>query len=149
MARMHTKKRGKSASRKPINKAAPWVTHSAEDVEALVVKYAKEGNSEATIGRILRDVHAIPSIRLVAGKTISQILTDKKLNPKYPSDLIDLIRRAVAVKKHMQDNSRDLQNRIKLGHIEAKIKRLVKYYRGNKLPADWKYNPEKAELLVK
>ncbi len=149
MARMHTKKRGKSASQKPFNRSASWVAQTPEEVEELVVKYAKEGNSEATIGRIVRDVHSIPSVRTVAKKTISQILVEKNLAPKYPTDLIDLIRRAVAMRTHLKSNNRDVQNATTLNHVEAKIKRLVKYYRGSKLPQKWKYDPEQAELLVK
>ena len=146
---MHTKKRGKSASQKPFNRSASWVVQTPEEIDELIVKYAKEGNSESAIGRILRDVHSIPSVKTVTKKTISQILAEKSLTPKYPTDLMDLIRRAVTMRTHLKNNNRDTQNKTKLSHTEAKIKRLVKYYRGTKLPDKWKYEPEKAGLLVK
>ena len=55
----------------------------------------------------------------------------------------------MGVRKHLKENKRDKSNAIKLSHVESKIKRLVVYYRGKKLPKDWKYEPEKAALLVK
>jgi small subunit ribosomal protein S15 len=122
---------------------------SKDEIIALVEKLSKEGKPERVIGLILRDEYGVPSVKAVVGKTVSQILAEKKLSPKYPSDLIDLIRRAVGVRKHLKANTRDTSNKIKLVHIESKIKRLVRYYRGNKLPSDWKYNPDEAALLVK
>ena len=49
---------------------------------------------------------------------------------------------------HLKTNNRDISNKSK-SYTLSKIKRLVKYYRGKKLSKDWKYEPEKAELLVK
>jgi len=150
MARMHSRKKGKSKSRKHVGKMAPsWVKQSKEEVAGLVVKLAKEGTPAARIGLELRDQHGIPSVKSVTGKTISQILSEKKLAPDYPDDLMALIRRAVGLRKHLKSNTRDTANREKLGHIESKIKRLVVYYRGKKLPQKWKYDPEEAALLVK
>jgi len=150
MARMHSKKRGRSGSRKSKFKTLPaWVRQSKDDVFALVEKYAKEGASGAAIGQKLRDEHGVPSVKLVTGKTISQILAEKNLAGKYPADMLDLIRRAVAMRRHLKENSRDSFNKQKLVHVESKIKRLVRYYRGKKLPSDWAYDPETAALLVK
>ncbi len=149
MARLHTRKKGRSASRKPIVKSIGWVRSSKEEVVALIEKLAKEGRTEAQIGLSLRDEHGVPSVKAIVGKTVSQVLAEKKLSPKYPSDLIDLIRKAVFVRKHLEANPRDKQNRKKLNDIESKIKRLVRYYRGRKLPQDWKYSSEEAALLVK
>lgn len=150
MARLHTRKRGKSRSKKPVaSSAAKWVDYSAEEVTGFVENLAKEGKSEAQIGLVLRDQYGIPSVKLLTGKTISQLLKEKNLSPKYPSDLVALLRKAVNIMDHLKSNSGDKSNRIKLSHVEAKIKRLVKYYRGNKLPANWKYNPETAALIVK
>ncbi|MCX8203629.1 MAG: 30S ribosomal protein S15, partial [Nitrososphaeria archaeon] len=42
MARMHARKRGKSGSKRPISKSPPsWVTATPEEVEELVVSYAR------------------------------------------------------------------------------------------------------------
>ena len=43
MARMHSRKKGKSGSKKPPIKFIPkWVRYKKEDVEELVVKLAKD-----------------------------------------------------------------------------------------------------------
>ncbi len=149
MARLHTRKRGKSKSHKLASSAAKWVEYSKEEVESFVEKLASEGKSEAKIGLVLRDQYGIPSVKLLTGRTISQFLLEKNLAPKYPSDLIALLRRSVNMRRHLKENSRDVSNKIKLALVESKIKRLVKYYRGKKLPVDWKYNPETAALIVK
>jgi small subunit ribosomal protein S15 len=86
---------------------------------------------------------------MITGKKVGKILEERNAAPKYPSTLIDLIRKAVSLRKHLEVNSRDKQNKKKLTDVESKIKRLVRYYRGNKLPADWKYSHEEAALLVK
>jgi small subunit ribosomal protein S15 len=150
MARLHTRKRGASKSRKPAVKTVPtWVKLSKEDIASLVDKLAREGKTPAGIGQVLRDQYGIPSAKVMTGKRVTKILTEKGSAPKYPADLMSLIRRAVRMQKHIAANKKDTHNRQKLSHVEAKIKRLVKYYRGNKLPADWKYDPAKAQLLVK
>lgn len=150
MAKMHTRKKGKSSSTKPTNATKPtWVTMTQAEIEDLVVEIAKTGKTEAQIGQILRDQYAIPSVKLLTGKTISQVLKSRKAASEYPSDLIDLIRRAMNIRKHLGKNTRDDSNKKKLTDVESKVKRLVRYYRGKKLPAGWKYDPEKAALLVK
>ena len=150
MARMHTRKRGAAKSRKPFGKGAPsWVKQSKEEIASLVEKLAREGKSPAEIGQVLRDQHGIPSAKAVTGKKVSKIMAEKSVSPEYPPDLMSLIRRAVRMHRYAATNKKDTLNAQKLSHVEAKIKRLVKYYRGNKLPADWKYDPAQAELLVK
>ncbi len=150
MARMHSRHRGKSKSTKSVNKtAAPWVQANAKDVSKLVETLAKEGKREPEIGVILRDSHGIPNAKQVTGKTISTILKEENLSPTYPTDLMNLIIKAVRLRKHLKINKKDVANNYSLRNVESKIRRLVKYYRGNKLPKDWKYDSEKAALLVK
>jgi small subunit ribosomal protein S15 len=150
MARLHTRKRGASKSKKPAVKAAPaWVKLSKDEIASVADKLSREGKTPAAIGQVLRDQYGVPSAKVMTGKRVTAILSDKGSAPQYPSDLMSLIRRAVRMRKHVLANKKDTHNRQKLSHVEAKIKRLVKYYRGNKLPDDWKYDPEQAELLVK
>jgi small subunit ribosomal protein S15 len=150
MARLHTRKRGASKSRKPAVKTVPtWVKLSKDEIISLVDKLAREGKTPAAIGQVLRDQYGIPSAKVMTGKRVVKIMEEKGSAPQYPADLMALIRRAVGMHKHLKANKKDTHNTQKLSHVEAKIKRLVKYYRGNKLPADWKYDPAKAELLVK
>jgi small subunit ribosomal protein S15 len=49
----------------------------------------------------------------------------------------------------MNNNKKDLSNERGLHLIEAKIRRLVKYYKRNDvLPQDWLYSLKNAELLI-
>lgn len=151
MARLHSKKRGKSGSKKPAVKVVPsWVEYSAHEVEDLVEKMGREGKTTTEIGMILRDIYGIPSVQSICGKTVLQILKEAGIKQDYPEDLLNLIKRAVRMRKHLLTNRADKHNRTKLIHVESKIGRLVKYYTKTKrLPADWKYDPESAALLVK
>ena len=151
MARLHSKKRGKSGSKKPAVKSVPeWVEYSAHEAEEFVVKMGKEGQGPAAIGMALRDTYGIPSVQNLCGKSITQILVEGGVKMTYPEDLLNLIKRAVNMRNHLHTNRSDKHNRTKLIHVESKIGRLVKYYtKSGRLPADWKYDPETAALLVK
>lgn len=151
MARLHSKKRGKSGSSKPSVKVTPeWVEYSAHEVEELIGKMGKEGRGPAEIGSILRDSYGVPSVQTLCGKSLTAILKENGVKQEYPEDLINLIRRAMNMREHLRTNRSDRHNRTKLIHVESKIGRLVKYYtKSGRIPADWKYDPEKAALLVK
>lgn len=150
MARMHSRARGKSRSTKPSAPKKPsWLGQTAKETELIIVKYAKEGKSPAQIGLHLRDQYGIPSVKLVTGKTVTQILDDKKVAPEIPADLMALIRKAVFIKKHIEANHKDMTAKRGLQLTESKIKRLGDYYRDSgKLPSDWKYDPERIKLYV-
>ena len=148
MARMHTRKKGRSRSRKPAS-TAKWVKVSKEKVSEAVEKLAKEGVPPAKIGLILRDQHGVPSVKAALGMSLDKVLKEKQLQPKYPQDLLDLVKTAVGMRRHLKENKKDTLNRMHLQNVESKINRLVRYYRGKKLPSNWKYVPEEAALLVK
>lgn len=150
MARMHSGARGKSGSTKPSNPTKPtWLTQSPKETELLVVKYAKEGKSASQIGVLLRDEYGIPSVTLVTGKPVAQILTEKDLQPVIPEDIMALITKVVKVKKHMDENGKDMTAIRGLRLTESKINRLVKYYKSiGRLPPDWSYDPERIKLLI-
>ena len=151
MARMHARKRGKSGSKKPPHRKKPeWVKAKPEEVEELVIKLAKEGKRPSEIGVILRDEYGIPDVKAITGKKLVQILKEHNLAPKFPQDLMDLMKKAVGLRKHLEKHRKDIHNRRALQLIEAKIKRLVNYYKEKgELPKDWYYNPEQAAILVK
>ncbi|VVB65616.1 30S ribosomal protein S15 [Candidatus Gugararchaeum adminiculabundum] len=151
MARMHSKKRGKSGSKKPTTREVPdWVEFAPADVEKMVVDLGNKGMSSATIGMILRDEHGIPSVKNICKKGVTKVLTTGGVKIEYPEDLMSLIKKAVGMRKHITKNNKDASNKTKLVHVESKIRRLVLYYtRVGRLPADWKYNPEQAALIVK
>ncbi len=150
MARMYSRKRGKSKSHAPIKKETPsWVTHGSKEIELLILKYAKEGKTAAQIGLYLRDEYGIPSVKPILKKTITQILKEKNISKELPDDLMALIKRAVMIRKHMEENHKDMTGKRGLQLTESKVKRLVKYYkRTGALDKTWKYDPEKVKLIV-
>ncbi len=149
MARMYSRKKGKSGSTKPLKKSAPWMKMKGTELEKIVVELAKKGNPSAKIGLILRDEYGIPTVRL--NKTrISEILKKHDAYPKMPDDIFNLIRKAVNLHAHMAKNKKDYTSKRGLELTESKIRRLGKFYiRKGELPAKWKYDLEKARLLVK
>ena len=134
-------------------KAAPWVKLKKEEVEEIIVKLAKKGNSSSQIGIILRDQYGIPSIKvkeLHMDERITQIMKKNKAYPPFPEDMYNLLRKAVLLHAHMEKNKRDYTSKRGLQITESKIRRLAKYYKAQKvLPQDWKYDVSKAKLLVK
>ncbi|MEM5871756.1 MAG: 30S ribosomal protein S15 [Candidatus Aenigmatarchaeota archaeon] len=127
-----------------------WVDYKPKEVEDLVIKYAKQGFSSAQIGVILRDTYGIPSVKFLTQKTVTQILKENKLYPKLPEDLLDLMKRAVHISKHLEKNRKDYQAKRGLELTESKIRKLAKYYiRKGILPKDWKYDLEEAKLLIR
>jgi len=150
MARMHSRKKGRAGSKKPSSKTIPkWVRYKKEEIEKIVIKLAKEGNSTSKIGSTLRDQFGVPSVKLITGKTISQILKEEKIYPKYPEDILNLLKKSVNLRDHLEKNKGDSNSKRGLELLESKIRRLGKYYvRKKVLPPDWKYEPEKVKLLV-
>ncbi len=150
MSKRYSGAKGKAGSKKPIKKAVPsWARYGAKEIEMLIVKLLKEGQTPSQIGLHLRDVYGIPDVKIVCNKSITQILADKKALPQIPEDLLALIKKLIFIKKHMDENKQDKVALRGLQITEAKIHRLIKYYkRTGRLPADWKYDVSKAKLYV-
>jgi len=142
MARLYTSKRGKSGSTRPISKKTPsWCKYTSDEVEELVLKLAREGNSPSIIGVVLRDRYAVPLVKSITGKTIKQILaTGQQSQGALPEDLATLLKKAGDLRKHLDKNKKDYVNKRSLAMVESKIHRLVKYYRDKgQLRPDWEY----------
>lgn len=150
MARMYSKKRGKAGSKRPLRKTKhAWVRYKAKEAELLIGKIAKEGKTASRIGVVLRDTYGIPSVKLLTGKSITQIMKEKEVSSNVPEDLMALIRKNILIKKHIESNRQDQTAKRGLGLTESYIRRLVKYYkRTKKLAPDWKYDPAKVKLLL-
>lgn len=150
MARMYSRKKGRSGSTKPVEKVIPsWVNYKAKEIELLVVKYVKEGLTPSRIGIRLRDRYGIPDVKLITGKTINQIIKDKGLERDIPEDLMALIKKSIFVKKHLDENKHDMPAKRGLQLTKSKINRLVKYYkRTGRLPQDWQFNAKNARLYL-
>ncbi len=150
MARMHSRKKGTSGSKKPISKTVPtWSSRKPEEIEKLVVKLGKEDLSSSEIGMILRDQYGIPDVKIATKKKITLILKENKLTDEVPEDLQFLIKKAVKIRKHLENNKKDVVSKRGLQLTESKIRRLEKYYKKEGMLSEkWKYNPEKSRLLV-
>ena len=145
---MPKQEHGKSHQIRPVSKRAPnWCKYQPEEVEAIVVKLAKEGYSPSRIGTILRDRHAVPLAKPITGKTITKMLMEAGLAPTTPEDLGNLIRRAERLALHLEKNRGDAHNKRALQVVEAKIHKLSRYYkRVGVLPRNWKYEAKIASL---
>jgi small subunit ribosomal protein S15 len=132
-----------------VSKRPPsWCKYEAEEVEALVIKLAREGNPPSRIGTILRDQHGIPLTKSLTGKTVSGILAEADMAPSVPEDLEMLLKKASRLSTHLERNKMDLINKRALQIMEAKIHKLSKYYRREGvLPSDWKYEPKAASIV--
>ena len=153
MARMHSKKHGKSKSRKPALEPGAMpenLTLSNVQIEERILDYSKQGFSPAVIGEKLKKEHNVPYIKQVMGKRLSVILKEHGQAGAIPPDLMDLMRKAVKIKTHLAKNGQDMHNRTNLRRAESKIWRLSKYYiKSGVLPGTWRYDPQQAALLIK
>ncbi|MDR3283160.1 MAG: 30S ribosomal protein S15 [Candidatus Methanoplasma sp.] len=148
---MHARRKGQSASRRPMISENPaWVPLNATEIEDLIAKLAKDGHVSAYIGLVLRDQYGVPDIRLATGKNVTQIMEEKGVKANLPEDISNLMRRAITLNVHVKAHRGDKSNERGLNLIEAKIRRLERYYKKNgALPATWKYSLKNAELMLK
>jgi small subunit ribosomal protein S15 len=133
---------------RPVSRRPPsWCKYQPEEVEAFIIKLAKEGHSLSSIGTILRDQYAIPLVKPITGKSISDTLRVAELLPSMPEDLGNLIKKARALAVHMEKNKKDLHNKRSMQVIEARIHKLSRYYkRQGVLPRNWKYEAKIASV---
>ncbi len=151
MAKMHSRAKGKSGStRPPVLKPPEWYNRTPEWVTDKIIELAKAGQPPSMIGLILRDQYGVPLIKAVLGKSITEVMSENGLSPTMPEDLTNLIKKAVLVRKHLEENPKDLHSKKGLQETEAKIQRLSRYYKKRGvLPSDWKYQPERAAILIR
>ena len=147
MTRIHSHRRGKSQSFRPINKNLDWVEVTSAQISEIISKLNKEGLNSSQIGDVLRDQYTVPSVRAVVGKKMKEILEDIDASPTIPEDLDSLVKRAVRLQNHLKTNKGDRKNVRSLELLEAKIHRVSKYYKTrNVIPKDWKYKAMVAQL---
>lgn len=150
MAKMHTRKKGRAGSKRPLKKTKPtWLRYAPKEIELLIAKLAKEGKTPSEIGIFLRDGYGVPNVEIIAGKTVTEILKEKNLVKELPQDVIDLMKRSVAIKKHLAAHTHDMTALHGSQLVECKMKRLIKYYkRSGRIPVDWKYDPSKVKMYT-
>lgn len=103
--------------------------------------------SPSEIGVALRDQHAIPLVKPVFGRSLTEVLADNNIKPDMPEDLDKLVKKALGLQKHLKVHNSDHRNVRSLELVEAKIHRLSRYYkRMGILPQNWKYAAVIAQL---
>lgn len=147
---MHGPGKGISGSAQPFKRTAPsWLKTTTPEVTDLICKLAKKGLTPSQIGVILRDSHGIGKVKFVTGSKVLRILKANGLAPELPEDLYHLVKKAVAVRKHLEKFRKDKDAKFRLILIESRIHRLSRYYRRTKqLPPNWKYESSTASALV-
>lgn len=121
-----------------------------EEAVATVVRFGEKGIPPSKIGLILRDQYGIADVKKLTGKSVKQILASAGVKLGLPEDLANVIREAVRLYAHLSKHKKDTMSYRALERIESRINRLSKYYkRKGVLPADWRYERERAALLVK
>ncbi|CAK9298450.1 unnamed protein product [Gordionus sp. m RMFG-2023] len=136
MGRMYGKGKGISQSALPYRRCIPtWLKLTVEEVKEHIFKYAKKGLTPSQIGIKLRDQHGVAQACGLA--------------PAIPEDLHNLIKKAVAMRKHLEKNRKDKDCKFRLILVESRIHRLARYYkRKSILPPNWKYDSSTASALV-
>jgi small subunit ribosomal protein S13e len=71
------------------------------------------------------------------------------LAPSIPEDLWHLVKKAVAVRKHLEVNRKDKDSKFRLILIESRIHRLARYYKTKQqIPPTFKYDSATASTLI-
>lgn len=147
MARTHAHTHGKSHSIRPTSKNAPSWTIESQEIINTIVDFGKDGMSASEIGLRLRDEFAVPLVKPIIGKTITQILEENDIKRAMPEDLEKLVRKALGLQKHLNVHNSDKRNVRSLELIESKIHRISRYYkRVGRVSKDWKYASVIAKL---
>ena len=143
-------RKGISKSALPYRRTPPsWLKVTAEEIIDHITKLAKKGLTPSQIGVILRDSHGVAQVAHVTGSKILRILKKKGFAPEIPEDLYCLIKKAVAVRKHLDKFRQDKDAKFRLILIESRIHRVARYYKTVKaLPPTWKYESATASTLV-
>lgn len=98
---------------------------------------------------VLRDSHGVAQVRFRTGNKILRIVKAMGLAPDLPEDLYYLIKKAVAIRKHLERNRKDKDSKFRLILVESRIHRLARYYKSKgSLPPTWKYESSTASALV-
>jgi small subunit ribosomal protein S15 len=92
MARIHAHTRGKSHSLRPASKNTPsWQVGNQGEISSLIIQLSKEGLTPSDIGIQLRDQYAIPLLKPILGKSVTDVLNENNIKRDMPEDLNQLV----------------------------------------------------------
>merc|ERR1711896_6062 len=150
MGRMHTPGKGISSLALPYRRTpSSWLKITPTEVIEHCCKLARKGLTPSQIGVNLRDSNGIAQVKSVTGNKILRILKSAGYAPDIPEDLYHMIKKAVAVRKHLERNRKDRDAKFRLILIESRIHRLARYYKTkSQLPPTWKYESSTASAIV-
>ncbi|MGQ9679591.1 MAG: 30S ribosomal protein S15 [Candidatus Bathyarchaeia archaeon] len=136
--------KGRSRSTRPVSKRPPnWIVYQPDEVKALVINLYRQGKPPSEIGGILRDEYNVPLVKPIVGKGVVRILREAQVSPNIPEDLYNLMVKVNRIRRHLERNPKDLNNKRGLQITESKIYSLMRYYKRMKLlPQDWRYRSE-------
>ncbi|HLC89238.1 MAG TPA: 30S ribosomal protein S15 [Candidatus Nanoarchaeia archaeon] len=149
MARMYSRRKGKSGSKTPPKRVPSWAPYKSKEVEKLIQKMGKAGKSASEIGLILRDSYGINSVKALTGKKVNTLLKEHGITKTLPEDMLALIKKLISIKTHLEQNKQD--QTAKRGHIltSSRIRRLAKYYQRSKvLESDWVLNLDRLKIYL-
>ncbi|XP_043835634.1 40S ribosomal protein S13-like [Dromiciops gliroides] len=106
-----------------------WLKLTLDDMKEQIYKRAKKGLPPSQIGVILRDSHGVAQVHFVTGNKILRILKSKGFAPDLPEDLYHLIKKAVAIQKHLEGNRKDKDSKFLLILKESIVHMLARYYK--------------------
>eukprot|EP00069_Balaena_mysticetus_P014666 bmy_22375T0 len=113
--RIHAPGKGLSQLALPYRHSIPiWLKLTSDDVKEHIYKLAKKGLTPSQIGVILRGSHGVAQVRFVTGNKILRILKSKRLAPDLPEELYHLMKKPVAVRKHLERNRKDKDAKFRL-----------------------------------
>ncbi|MEX0569448.1 MAG: 30S ribosomal protein S15 [Candidatus Njordarchaeota archaeon] len=150
MAKLYARRRGKAQSKRLYRTSPPtFVKLTPQEIEHLIIDLARKGEPPAKIGLILRDQYGMPSVRQILGKKLCEVLEENDLLPEIPEDLMNLIRKALTIRKHLMQHRKDIRAKRSLQLVESKINRLIDYYKNkNRLPAGFSYYKYIREMQI-
>lgn len=98
---------------------------------------------------LLRIDHLLLTLYLPFCSSVHSSLHCTGLAPGIPEDLWFLVKKAVAVRKHLEVNRKDKDSKFRLILIESRIHRLARYYKTKQqIPPTFKYDSATASTLI-
>ena len=133
-----------------MSETPEWIDKTPKEIEELIVELADDDKSPSEIGVKLRDQYGIKDVREVLDESILEVLQEHEMAPRFPEELMNLMKKAVQLRDHMERHPQDLRSKRSLKTLESRIHKRTKYYRRKeRIPEGWRYEPDEAALLVR
>jgi len=97
------KEKMESKKEKSVKKDS-WIKMKPAELEKIVIELAKQGESPAKIGLILRDKYGIPRAKLL-GRKITKILKEKGFDEDFEKKEVE--KKIEKLKEHLRGNKHD------------------------------------------